>query len=212
MKLNSLELALMNNPVRAALQWWIESPLLIGPRGSLAGKRVLEVGCGRGVGIEILLALGAAHVTGFDLDPKMIALAQKRVAKYGDRARVFVGDAEAIDAPDATFDAAVDYGIIHHIPNWPQALKEIARVLRSPDPASGKPGGVFYFEDLLKGLVSAWLVRDLFDHPQATQFYGRQFRTGLEAAGLHVQKWRQWGEWGIMGQAGKQTALEKINA
>jgi hypothetical protein len=71
---------------------------------------------------------------------------------------------------------------------------------------------VFYFEDLLKGLVSAWLVRDLFDHPQATQFYGREFRAGLEAAGLHVQKWRQWGEWGIMGQAGKQTALEKINA
>ena len=212
MKLNSFEFALMNNPVRAASQQWLETPLLIGLRGALVGKRVLEVGCRRGVGIEILLALGAAHVTGFDLDPKMVALAQKRVAKYSDRARVFVGDAEAIDAPDATFDAAVDYGIIHHIPNWPQALKEIARVLRSPDPASGKPGGVFYFEDLLKGLVSAWLVRDLFDHPQATQFYGREFRTGLEAAGLHVQQWRQWGEWGIMGQAGKQTALDKINA
>src|SRR3990172_4481226 len=212
MKLNSFEFALMNNPVRAASQQWLETPLLIGLRGALVGKRMLEVGCGRGVGIEILLALGAAHVTGFDLDPKMVALAQKRVAKYGDRARVFVGDAEAIDAPDASFDAVVDYGIIHHIPNWPQALKEIARVLRSPDPASGKPGGVFYFEDLLKGLVSAWLVRDLFDHPQATQFYGREFRTGLEAAGLHVQPWRQWGEWGIMGQAGKQTALDKINA
>ena len=87
MKLNSLEFALMNNPVRAASQWWIESPVLIGPCGILAGKRVLEVGCGRGVGVEILLALGATHVTGFDLDPKMIALAQQRVAKYGDRAR-----------------------------------------------------------------------------------------------------------------------------
>jgi len=195
MKLNSLELALMNNPVRAASQWWIESPLLIGPRGSLAGKRVLEVGCGRGVGIEILLALGAAQVIGFDLDPKMIALAQQRVAKYGDRARVFVGDAEAIDAPNGSFDAVVDYGIIHHIPNWRQALKEIARVLR--------PGGVFYFEDLLKGLITPWPAQVLFDHPQATQFYGREFRAGLEAAGLRIQKWRQWGEWGIMGQAGK---------
>jgi ubiquinone/menaquinone biosynthesis C-methylase UbiE len=204
MKLNSLEFALMNNPVRAASQSWLETPLLIGPRGSLAGKRVLEVGCGRGVGMEILLALGAAHITGFDLDPRMVALAQQRVAKYGDRARVFVGDAETINAPDASFDAVVDYGILHHIPNWPQALREIARVLR--------PGGVFYFEDLLRGLVSAWLVRDFFDHPQATQFYGREFRDGLEAAGLNVQKWRQWGEWGIMGQAGKQTALDKINA
>jgi len=138
MKLNNLEFALMNNPARAASQRWLETPLLIGPPGSLAGMRVLEMGCGRGVGIEILLALGAAHITGFDLDPKMVALAQKRVAKYSDRARVFVGDAEAIDAPDASFDVVVDYGIIHHIPNWHQALKEIARVL--------KPGGVFYFE------------------------------------------------------------------
>ena len=193
MKLNSLEFALMNNPVRATSQRWLETPLLVGPRGVLAGKRVLEVGCGRGVGIENLLGLGAAHVTGFDLDPKMIALAQTRVAKYGDRARVFVGDAEAIDAPDAGFDAVVDYGIIHHISNWPEALREIARVLR--------PGGVFYFEDLLKELVSMLPVRALFDHPQATQFYGREFRAGLEAAGLSVTRWRQWGEWGMLGVA-----------
>ncbi len=204
MKLNALEFALMNNPVRAASQRWLETPRLIGPRRSLAGKRMLEVGCGRGVGVEILLSLGAAHVTGFDLDPKMVALAQKRLAKYGDHAHVFVGDAEAIDAPDASFDAVVDFGILHHIPNWPQALKEIARML--------KPGGTFYFEDLLKGFISAWPMRVLLDHPQATQFYGREFRSGLEAAGLRVQKWRQWGEWGIMRQAGKQTASEQINA
>src|SRR3990172_2964719 len=121
---------MMNNPIRAWSQRLLETPLLIGPRGALAGRRVLEIGCGRGVGVEILLALGARHVAGFDLDPKMIALAQQRVAKYGDRARVFVGDAEAIDAPNGSFDAVVDYGIIHHIPNWRQALKEIARVLR----------------------------------------------------------------------------------
>ena len=196
MKLNPLEFIMMNNSVRAASQRRLETPFLIGPRGALAGKRVLEVGCGRGVGIEILLGLGAAHVTGFDLDPKMVALAQARVARYGDRARVFAGDAEAtFGAPDASFDAVVDYGILHHVPNWQKALKEIARVL--------KPGGMFYFEDLLKGLISPWPARVLFDHPQAMQYYGREFRAGLEAAGLHVQKWRQLGEWGVMGQAGK---------
>lgn len=203
MKLNALEFTLINNPVRAASQAWLETPLLIGPRGALAGQRVLEVGCGRGVGIEILLSLGAAHVMGFDLDPKMVALAQQRVAKYGDHVRVFAGGAEAIDAPDASFDAVVDYSVIHHIPNWPQALWEIARVLRSPDPGSGKPGGTFYFEDLLKGFISAWPMRILFDHPQATQFTSREFRAGLETAGLRVAKWWQWDEWGIMGQARK---------
>lgn len=195
MKLNNFEFILVNNPVRAWSQRALETPRLIGPSGWLAGQRVLEVGCGRGVGIEILLSLGAAHVTGFDLDPKMIDRAGKRSAKNGDRARVFVGDAEKIDAADASFDAVIDYGVVHHIPDWRQALKEIARVL--------KPGGVFYFEDLLKGLISVRPARMLFDHPQATQFYGHEFRAGLEAAGLHVQKWRQWREWFFMGQADK---------
>jgi SAM-dependent methyltransferase len=103
MKLNTLEFALMNNPVRAASQRRIETPLLIGPDGTLAGKQVLEVGCGRGVGVEILLGHGAASVAGFDLDPAMVALAQKRLAQYG--ARVWVGDAARIAAPDASFDA-----------------------------------------------------------------------------------------------------------
>jgi len=196
MKLNALEFALLNNPIRAWSQRALETPRLIGPPGSLVGQHVLEVGCGRGVGIEILLSLGAAHVTGFDLDPKMIALAQQRTAKYGDRVRVFVGDAEAIDAPQASFDAVVDYGILHHIPNWPQALKEIARILN--------PGGVFYFEDLFKGFISAWPIRVLFDHPQATQFTGLEFRAGLEAAGLRIERWRQLGQWAVMGRASKR--------
>jgi ubiquinone/menaquinone biosynthesis C-methylase UbiE len=157
MKLNALEFALMNNPVRAASQPRIETPLLIGPSGALAGQQVLEVGCGRGVGVEILLGLGAAHVTGFDLDPEMMALARQRLAKYGSRAHIFVGDAAAIAAPDTRFDAVVDYGIIHHIPNWRQALREIARVLR--------PGGSFYLEDLFRDFVLSWPMRTLLDHP-----------------------------------------------
>ena len=200
MKLNGLEFALMNNALRATSQRWIESPRLIGLRGSLAGKRVLEIGCGRGVGIEILLSLGAEQVTGFDLDPKMIALAHRRLTKYGNQAHVFVGDAEAMDAPAASFDAVVDYGIIHHIPQWQKALREIVRVL--------KPDGVFYFEDLLKGLISVWPAPLLFDHPQTTQFYGGEFRAELEAVGLHLEKWYQLGEWAVAGHASKPSPVQ----
>jgi ubiquinone/menaquinone biosynthesis C-methylase UbiE len=195
MKLNSLEFALVNNAFRAASQRDIETPRLIGPRGSLVGKRVLEIGCGRGVGMEILLSLGADHVTGFDLDPRMISLAGLRLAKYGDRTRVFIGDAEAVDVPDACFDAVVDYGVIHHIPHWQQALKEIARVL--------KPGGTFYFEDLLRNLITTWPAPVFFAHPQATQFYGYEFRAGLEIVGLRVEKWRQVAEFAFAGRASK---------
>lgn len=88
-----------------------------------------------------------------------------------------------------------DYGIIHHIPPWPQALREIARVLA--------PGGVFYFEDLFRGFISAWPIRALFDHPQATQFTAAEFRAQLESAGLSVRQWHAVGTWGIVGRATK---------
>lgn len=135
----------------------------------------------------------SAHVTGFDLDPRMVAQAQERTAKYADRVRAFVGDAEAIDAPDASFDVVVEYGILHHVPDWHEAQRQIARVL--------KPGGIFYFEDLLKGLISSFPMRILFQHPQNSQFLGREFYGGLHSAGLRVREWRQWGELVIMGSA-----------
>jgi SAM-dependent methyltransferase len=195
MKLNTLEFVLMNNPLRAASQRYLETPLLIGGAGVLVGQRVLEIGCGRGVGVQILQSLGAKYVTGFDLDPAMIALAQQRPVGVDGTVQVFVGDAAAIAVPDHCFDVVVDYGIIHHIPEWQTALHEIARVL--------KPGGVFYFEDLFKGFVSAWPARVLFDHPQATQFSAEEFRQGLGRAGLSIKHWRQLGLWGVIGQAHK---------
>lgn len=195
MKLNSFEFMLMNNPVRAALQAHIETPALIGSRHPLTGLHVMEVGCGRGVGVEILLSLGAVHVTAFDFDPRMVALARQRLARHAGSSDAYVGDAEHISAPDCAFDAVVDYGILHHVPRWQQALKEIARVL--------KPGGVFYFEDILKGVTSSRLAQVVFDHPQVTQFGGGQFKAGLEAAGLRVVAWRQVQELGVMGQARK---------
>jgi ubiquinone/menaquinone biosynthesis C-methylase UbiE len=195
MKLNALEFALMNNPARAASQRWLETPLLVKSPAALRGQHVLEIGCGRGVGVEILLERGANRVTGFDLDPKMVRLARARLARYGDRAHVFVGSADAIPAADNSFDTVVDYGVIHHIPDWPVTLHEIARVL--------KPVGRFYFEDLLQGLIASPPMRALFDHPQATQFTAREFRVALEAAGLRTVQWRQIGPWGIIGQATK---------
>jgi len=183
----------MNNPIRAWSQRALETPMLFGRPGALAGKRALEIGCGRGVGIEILLALGAKHVVGFDIDPRMIVLAQERTARFGKRVQIFLGDAERIEAPNGSFDVVVDYGILHHIPDWRHTLTEVSRIL--------KPGSMFYFEDILKGFTSAWPMRILLDHPQATQFTGEAFRAGMLAVGLRVTRWRQFWQWGVTGCA-----------
>ena len=139
MKLSSFGRLQMNNPARARAQRRITARHMLRLGGDIAGAAALEIGCGRGVGIEIIFdVFRADRVVAFDLDPKMIALAERRAERFGDKARVAVGSATEIREPDASFDAVFDFGVIHQIPEWRAAVAECARVL--------KPGGRFYFE------------------------------------------------------------------
>lgn len=180
MKLNRVEKVLMNNPVRAVLQRRYEAPLLERLGGRTDGLRVLEIGCGRGVGTEIILErFGAAHVEAFDLDPDMVDKARRRLAKYGgDRVRVGVGDAAAIGADDGAFDAVFDFGIIHHVPEWRRAVYEVARVLRA--------GGRFFFEEVTRKALDRWVYRTFLDHPRQDRFDAEQFVAECERQGIVV--------------------------
>src|ERR1700720_3138641 len=124
MKLNSIERAAMNNPVRAAHQHHREAAWfrrLAG--GALSGKHVLEIGCGRGGGSEgVLGPLGAERVTAFDLDDSMVELARRRL--HARPVSLSVGDVCAIDQPSGAIDTVVDFGIIHHVPDWQQSIAE----------------------------------------------------------------------------------------
>ena len=180
MKLNVVEKALMNNPVRAGLQRWYEAPLLERLGGCTPDARVLEVGCGRGVGTEIILErFGAAHVTAFDLDPDMVDRARRRLTRHiPARVSLAVGDVTRIDAADQSFDAVFDFGIIHHVPDWRMGLSEVARVLR--------PEGRFYFEEVTRHALDRWSYRTFLEHPEHDRFSGRQFVEACNDAGLDV--------------------------
>jgi 2-polyprenyl-3-methyl-5-hydroxy-6-metoxy-1,4-benzoquinol methylase len=100
---------------------------------------VLAVGCGRGVGSEVILdRLDAGRVSAFDLDESTVELARRRL--HDRPVSLSVGDVWEIDQPSGTIDTVVDFGIIHHVPNWQDSIAEIARVLR--------PGGLMLFEEL----------------------------------------------------------------
>ena len=142
MRLNRFEFALMNNPIRAAIQRYYEVRQLLRLGGPLAGGRALEIGCGRGVGIELILGpFAAGSVTAFDLDPQMVRRARARLAGQSSAVSLWVGDATAISVPAESYDAVFDFGIIHHIPDWRLALAEVFRVL--------KPAGRFYAEEVM---------------------------------------------------------------
>ena len=188
MKLNFVEKAMMNNPVRAMIQRRYEARRLLAMGGPMAGGRALEVGCGRGVGSEIILDLfGAEEVDAFDLDPKMVEKASRRLEPWGNKARIWTGDATDINADDSTYDAVFDFGIIHHVPNWRDALAEVHRVL--------KPGGRFYAEEVLERYIAHPLWRRLLAHPEEDRFDEAGFTDALGAAGFAVsatsQLWNQ---------------------
>lgn len=180
MKLNRVEKALMNNPVRALVQRRYEAALMEQMGGRVEGQRVLEIGCGRGVGTEIIFErFGAGEVHAFDLDPDMIDQAQRRLSGYSSgRLRLFIGDVAAINASDASYDAVFDFGIVHHVPDWQQAVKEISRVLR--------PGGRFFFEEVTKQALDRWFYRTFLDHPTKNRFTAKEFVAELECQGIAV--------------------------
>ena len=179
MRLNRVERGLMNNPARAALQRHVEAAILERIGGKLVGQRVLEIGCGSGVGIEVLFErFGAAEVYALDLDPAMAGVARRRVQVGSWKASVVVADTVAIPMPSGAFDAVMDFGTIHHVPSWRLALAEIARVLR--------PGGRFYFMEITKQSLDRWVVRHLMDHPREDRFDEVLFQAELERVGVRL--------------------------
>jgi ubiquinone/menaquinone biosynthesis C-methylase UbiE len=180
MKMNRLEKLAMNNPVRTLIQRHYEAPLLERLGGRLEGLEVLETGCGRGVGTQLLLErFGARKVVAMDLDEDMLRRARRRLAGYGaERLDLCLGDVTRIDSGDQTFDAVVNFAAIHHVPEWQAAVSEIYRVL--------KPGGRFFFQEVTAQWILRWPYRTLFEHPMENRFSGREFIAELERLGMDV--------------------------
>ena len=177
----------MNNPVRALVQRHHEAALMERFGGRVEGGQVLEIGCGRGVGTEIIFErFGAWEVHAFDLDPDMIEQARRRLAAYPlDRLKLSVGDAARIDAEDASYDAVFDFGIIHHVPDWRRAVAEVGRVL--------KPGGRFFFEEVTKKALGRWFYRTFLEHPTENRFTANEFINEAQRQGIYVgSNWRMW--------------------
>lgn len=115
------------------------------------GRDVLEIGAGAGaVAAALQRRLPNAAVTASDLDPVMVAAAERHLAPHA-AARAVMADATALPFAAGTFDSVVSCLMLHHIVEWETAIGEIARVLR--------PGGVFVGYDLARTRLATWLHR-----------------------------------------------------
>ncbi len=95
------------------------------------GARVLDVGCGPGELIISLLSLGY-DVTGIDIAAGMVkeAIETARRAGFPSFDAVRIGDIEALELADGSFDLVVAAGVLEYQPGDSAALSEINRVLR----------------------------------------------------------------------------------
>jgi ubiquinone/menaquinone biosynthesis C-methylase UbiE len=100
----------------------------------------LEVGCGNGKLCKHVAEKYSWNVTGVDVDPGQIQLAQESCMESGN-IRFLTTDATDLQFPDRDYDIVLSFGTTHHISYWLDALREMRRVL--------KPGGYFIYYDLV---------------------------------------------------------------
>lgn len=107
-----------------------ERPAMRRLAGDVAGRRILDAGCGSGP-LTAALRDAGADVTGFDVSAAMVDLAH---ARLGEDADLHVADLGApLPFADDEFDDVVASLVLHYLEDWSGPLAELHRVL--------KPGG-----------------------------------------------------------------------
>ncbi|MFJ2851202.1 MULTISPECIES: class I SAM-dependent methyltransferase [Streptomyces] len=151
---------------------YYERPAMLALAGDVAGRRILDAGCGAGALFAALRERGAM-VNGFDSSAGMLGLARQRL---GDGADLQVADlGSPLPYPDDTFDDVVASLVLHYLEDWGPALAELRRVLR--------PGG---------RLIAS------VDHPFAVNLIHREAGREADCDYFDTTKWTV--EWSMADQ------------
>jgi 2-polyprenyl-3-methyl-5-hydroxy-6-metoxy-1,4-benzoquinol methylase len=152
---------------------------IAGPPG---GRPLLDVGCYTGVFVEI----AARH--GWDawgVEPSRWAVEQAQARGL----HVVRGTLDTADLPEAFFDVVTLWDVIEHLIDPRRALQQAHRLLRSSEPAEGKPGGLLVVHTIdiespfarLMGARWPWLME-----MHIYYFSRRTLRAMLEDCGFRV--------------------------
>ena len=126
------------NPLRLG---WIEEMT-----GGLAGKRVVDVGCGGGILTEAMATAGAS-VLGIDLGAKALGVAKLHKLESGTAAEYRLISAEALAAEQpASFDAVTCMELLEHVPDPASTVAACASL--------AKPGATVLFSTINRNLRS----------------------------------------------------------
>ena len=108
--------------------------MIVKAAGERIRGQILENGCGVGMYVEHLSPFGG-EVIGLEYDFERATEARVNSA------HILNAAGESLPFPSSTFDLILSHEVIEHVQDDRTALREMVRVLRSPDPVSGKSGG-----------------------------------------------------------------------
>lgn len=154
------------------------------------GETVLDVGAGTGdAGFLVAERVGeAGSVLVTDASESMVAGARRRARQLGaGNVEAIVMDAEALDLPDASVDAALCRWTLYLLPHPDRALRELARVVR---PGGRVAIGVWADADRnpLVPLLALDLVRHGYYDPPSASSHALDLEPALRHAGLEPRR------------------------
>ena len=129
---------------------------------SQASGEVLEIAIGTARNLPFYPA--DVRLTGVELSPPMLEIARKRAEEHGREVELLLGDAEALEFADETFDTVVCTYSLCTIPDDRAAVREAKRVMR--------PGGKFVLAEHVRSPLGIVKVFEQLLEPIAVRFGG----------------------------------------
>ena len=160
-------------------KWYIEKVELKTFRKfglEIRGKDILEVGCGSGYAASLITREQPKSYTGLDIMPEQLGIARSRGLP---NAEFIEGSADDLSIfQEESFDAILDFCILHHVEGWRTFFDECRRVL--------KPGGSIYVADLSKRCIH--LVDSLlhWGHAEEALFTLKEFEQEANKRGFRT--------------------------
>jgi len=124
---------------------WIETDAII--KSGICAGHALELGPGPGyVGLEWLKKTQATRLTGLDISPDMVGLAERNARGYGlaDRTEYVHSNGSRMPFEEGVFDAVFSNGSLHEWEQPGSIFNEVERVV--------KPGGRIFISDLKRDM------------------------------------------------------------
>jgi len=158
----------------------------------VAGKRVIEVGCGIGTDGVQLVKKGARYL-GIDLTPMGALLTRRNILTRGLSGATLNTSVEALPLADNSVDFVYSHGVIHHTPDIDRAVAELHRVL--------VPGGRIHLMVYNKNSFNYWISIGILRRlgalllllPGGVRFASWLSSEPVENLGIHRERFRSQG-------------------